>query len=303
MPVKLSVIICSYNRADYIIGAIDSLYHQTASKDLYEVIIVDNNSRDNTKDICLTYISTHRDCSIYYLEEKEQGASFARNTGSAMAKGELLTFMDDDAIAQNDFIEKIIRFFESHSGIAGLGGRIIAKYIPEVPKWMSHYVSSLVGNFNYAEKTTAFKNGKFPLESNTTVYKKDFDRVGGFTTALPGVKGTLRIGGEGKELLMKITSTGGLIYYDPSIIVHHIVEVKKLTREYLYRIASGIGRGERARTKAISRFSYFKKIAEYIYKLIGSVVLGIVYILQGNPSKAAPVINFRIDALKGLFNK
>jgi GT2 family glycosyltransferase len=53
---KISVIICSYNRATYIIDAIDSLYNQTASKDLYEVIVVDNNSMDNTKN-CVFNIS------------------------------------------------------------------------------------------------------------------------------------------------------------------------------------------------------------------------------------------------------
>src|ERR1700749_3463431 len=120
MPVKISVVICSYNRADYITGAMDSLYNQTAPKDHYEIIVVDNNSKDNTKERCLAYIASHPGCSISYLEEKEQGASFARNTGGNLAKGRLLTFMDDDAIADPDFIENIIRFYENHSDVAAL---------------------------------------------------------------------------------------------------------------------------------------------------------------------------------------
>jgi hypothetical protein len=126
--------------------------------------------------------------------------------------------------------------------------------------------------------------------------------VNGFNTALPGVQGTLRIGGEGKEFFLKLKALGRIIYYDPSIIVEHIVETKKLTPEYMYRVASGIGRGERVRTKAINNWAFIKKIIEYFYKLAGSIILAFTYLLQGHPSKMLPVIQFRIDALKGLLN-
>ena len=302
-PIKISVIICSYNREDYIINAIESLFYQTQPYTDYEVIVVDNNSLDNTAQLCKDYISVHAGYHIVYITETQQGASFARNTGAAVARGELLAFMDDDAIADNDFIERILRFFRQYPNATGLGGRIIPKYIPEEPRWMSHYVASLVGNFQYSDKLEIFKAGKYPLESNMVVHKKDFDLVGGFNTALPGVKGTLRIGGEGKDFFLKLQARGAVIYYDPLLRVQHVVEVKKLTREYLYRIASGIGRGERVRTKSISNSAYVKKIIEYLYKLGGSIVLGLLYTFRGHPSKAWPVIHFRIDALKGLFNR
>jgi hypothetical protein len=112
----------------------------------------------------------------------------------------------------------------------------------------------------------------------------------------------LRIGGEGKELFYKILALGHTIYYDPSICVHHVVEVKKLTSEYMYRVASGIGRGEKTRTLNISIWAYIQKVLEYLFKLVASVVLGLKYSFQGNPDKAWPVIQFRIDALKGLVN-
>jgi len=300
---KISVIICSYNRATYIIDAIDSLYNQTASKDLYEVIVVDNNSMDNTKELCLQYVAAHPSYNIYYFEEKQQGASFARNTGVAHSKASLIAFMDDDAIADKDFIENILRFFETHPDADGLGGRIIPKYIPEEPKWMSYYVSSLVGNFDYSDKVEEFKQGKYPLESNMIVKKKDFLEVGGFNTNLPGVVGKLRIGGEGKEFFYKLQDRSKKIYYDPSVRVQHVVEVNKLTREYMYRVASGIGRGERVRVLAKGKPVYYKKFLEYIFKLGASYILAVKYTLQGNPSKAAPIVNFRTDAIKGLLNK
>jgi glycosyltransferase involved in cell wall biosynthesis len=300
---QVSIIICSYNRASYIGAALDALYHQTAGLENFEVFVVDNNSTDNTAEVFNNWRATHSNGQFYYLTETQQGASYARNTGAKLAKTNWLCFIDDDAIAKSNFVEQIIKHIHDQPFILGFGGRIIPKYAPAEPKWMSYYVSSMVGNFDYAPTARAFENGKYPLESNMIVSKKVFDQVGGFNTELPGVVGTLRIGGEGKELFYKIMALGHTIYYDPSIVVEHVVEVKKLTPEYLYRVASGIGRGERTRTKAISQKTYIKKIIEYQFKFFAAVLLGISYAIQGKPAKTWPVIQFRIDALKGLLGK
>ena len=297
---QLSIVICSYNRASYISDALDSLYTQTAGLNAFEAIIVDNNSTDNTAEVFRQWSASHTNGSFTYITETNQGASFARNTGAAVAKGQWLCFMDDDAVATPNYVENILKHIETKPDAVGFGGRIIPKYIPAEPKWMSYYVSSLVGNFDYAPTACAFENGKYPLESNMIVRKDVYDAIGGFNTALPGVVGTLRIGGEGKELFYKILALGHTIYYDPAICVHHVVEVKKLTSEYMYRVASGIGRGEKTRTLNISKGAYLNKIMEYIFKLGASILLAIKYTLQLTPAKSWPVIQFRIDALKGL---
>jgi glycosyltransferase involved in cell wall biosynthesis len=296
----LSIIICSYNRANYIGDALTALYNQTASLDQFEVYIVDNNSTDNTAEVFKTWRASHSNGKFEYTTETKQGASFARNTGAKLANTPWLCFIDDDAIASPYYVENVIKHTQDQPLIVGFGGKIIPKYIPAEPKWMSYYVSSLVGNFDYAPKACAFENGKYPLESNMIVAKKIFEQVGGFNEQIPGVVGTLRIGGEGKELFYKIMALDHTIYYDPNIMVHHVVEVSKLTPEYLYRVASGIGRGERSRTKAINSTTYLKKVFEYILKLGAAILLGIKYALVGNPAKTMPVIQFRIDALKGL---
>ncbi len=299
---QLSIVICSYNRASYIGDALTSLYEQTSGLECFEAIVVDNNSSDNTPAVFKAWRESHPNGNFTYTTETQQGASYARNTGAKLSKGAWLCFMDDDAVAKKDYVSNIIRHIQDQPFIVGFGGRIIPKYIPEQPKWMSYYVSSLVGNFDYAPSACAFENGKYPLESNMIVSKAIYEQIGGFNTALPGVVGTLRIGGEGKELFFKILALGHTIYYDPSICVHHVVEVKKLTSEYMYRVASGIGRGERTRTKQISNKAYLLKITEYLFKLGASVILGLKYALQGTPAKSWPVIQFRIDALKGLLN-
>lgn len=296
----LSIIICSYNRASYISDALTSLYGQSSGLDDFEVIIVDNNSIDNTKEVYAQWRQTNTNGQFSFISETKQGASFARNTGAAIAKGEWVCFMDDDAVATTDYVKNIIKHIQDQPFIVGFGGRIIPKYIPAEPKWMSYYVSSLVGNFDYAPTACAFENGKYPLESNMIVKKSVYDQIGGFNVNLPGVVGTLRIGGEGKELFYKIIALGHTIYYDPSICVHHVVEVKKLTSEYMYRVASGIGRGEKTRTLNISNGAYSMKILEYLLKLGAGIILGIKYAIQLTPSKTWPIIKFRIDTIKGL---
>ena len=300
---KLSIVICSYNRAQYIGDALDSLYNQTSSLSEFEVLLVDNNSTDGTPGIYKTWREHNPDGNFQYLSEHRQGASFARNTGAIHAKTEWLCFMDDDAVAFPDFVANIIKHTEEKPTIVGFGGKIIPKYIPEKPVWMSYYVSSLVGNFDYSPIPCAFKKGKYPLESNMIIKKSVFDQIGGFNTTLPGVVGTLRIGGEGKELFFKVIGLGEEIYYDPNIIVYHVVETSKLTKEDLYRVASGIGRGERVRTLSISYFSYVLKLIEYIFKLGASVALGIKYAIMGNAAQSWKVIQFRIDAMLGLLNR
>ena len=297
---EISVVICTYNRAVYLPEALGSLYNQTIGKNKFEVIVVNNNSTDNTEQVCKDFIANHPEGLFFYTNEPQQGASFARNTGAALAKGELLCFMDDDAVAKPDYLALILAFFAAHPDAGGLGGRIIPRYIPEEPKWMSHFVSSLVGNFDYSKEVCVFSPNKYPLESNMIIKKLDFEQVNGFNTALPGVKGTLRIGGEGKEFFLKLKAIGKTIYYHPQVIVEHVVETQKLTPEYMYRVASGIGRGERVRTHEIGKTSYWFKVLEYLFKLGASFVLALGYFLQGHPAKMKPVVQFRIDALKGL---
>lgn len=298
MSVNISVIICSYNREKYIAEAVLSLIQQDYDRVFYEVIVVDNNSKDNTELVCRSIINAHPEHSIFYYTEHKQGSSYARNTGAFYARGSLLCFMDDDALAENEFLKNIWNFHLNNREIEGFGGRIIPRYVPAEPEWMSPWVASLVGNFDYAAHITEFTSNRYPLESNMIVTKKAFEEIGGFNSALPGVKGNLRIGGEGKDFFMRLKEKGHTIYYVPNIIVHHVVETNKLTKEYMYRVASGIGRGERQRIKK-GILPFIKKLLEYIYKLGGSIIIGIIYIIKGQPAKSWPVIRFRIDVLKG----
>lgn len=300
MSLDISVIICTYNRDQYLPEAMRSLTEQDFDITRFETIVVNNNSKDETERVCKEFIEAHPSHLLYYYNETEQGSSPARNKGARHAKGSVLIFMDDDAIAEKDFLKNAWKFHLANPSVHGFGGRIIARYIPAEPEWMSHYVSALVGNFHYADLVTEFSPNRYPLESNMAVTREAFDAIGGFNVALPGVKGTLRIGSEGKDLFLRLKERGYKIFYVPDMVVHHVVEVSRLNKEYLYRVASGIGRGERQRISSKGKMSYYGKLAEYIFKLGASVLIGLFYIITFRPAKAWPVVQFRIDAIKGL---
>ncbi len=115
----LSIVICSYNRASYITGALDSLYTGNANLNDFEVVFVDNNSTDNSLQIANDWRALHPNGNFIITSETKQGASYARNTGANLAKGQWLCFMDDDAVAFPDFVQNIIsrfctKYFKPH---------------------------------------------------------------------------------------------------------------------------------------------------------------------------------------------
>ena len=128
-----------------------------------------------------------------------------------------------------------------------------------------------------------------------TVRTQKFREIGGFSERLPGVVGAVRIGGEGKDLFLRLTANGGKTYYSPAVAVDHVVKTSKLTREYLQNVAEGIGRGERIRTLGRGRLHFVLKVAAHLLKLGPAGVRCVSYLLTGNPAYCMPLIRMRID--------
>ncbi|MGD8380729.1 MAG: glycosyltransferase, partial [Syntrophobacterales bacterium] len=95
--IKISVIVCTYNRAELLGGTLRTLCHQTLDTSEYEVIVVDNNSTDNTREVVDEFC--RRSSNVRYCFEPQQGLSHARNQGLQEAKGKYVAYIDDDARA------------------------------------------------------------------------------------------------------------------------------------------------------------------------------------------------------------
>lgn len=109
MP-KVSVIIPSYNRAKLLGRAIDSVLHQTFSD--YEIIVVDDGSKDNTKDVLKAY-----DGKIKYIYQANRGISGARNQGIKEARGEYIAFLDSDDSWIPEKLAEQIKVLEANKNV------------------------------------------------------------------------------------------------------------------------------------------------------------------------------------------
>ena len=137
MP-HISIIICSYRRQRFIEPALDSLRAQILGD--FEVIFVDNNSPDETAALCAGYAEKHPDFPLRYVLEKNQGHSFARNRGIAEARGDILSFIDDDVEVMPDFVKELHDFFATHPHVKAAGGKIIPKFEAGRPAWLSPWL-------------------------------------------------------------------------------------------------------------------------------------------------------------------
>ncbi len=287
---EIAVIICTYNRADCIVDALNSLVRQTFSHNLFEVLLVNNNSTDNTAALCEHFSAGLSGFNYRYMLETKQGLSHARNRGIAEAKGSVIVFMDDDAVAEPDYLEKLFAFFSTTPDAAACGGRIYPRFESRRPRWMSHFLLSLTSSIDLGDRTKLFKRRQFPIGANMAVRKNRFDTYGVFNPDL-GRKGNSMDGAEEKDLFYRMIARGEKIYYVPDAIVHHYVPDRRLTFDFFRRQAIGIGKSERIRATTVSQREYAKSVVRECVKWGVSLILFFFYF---PPGKGRPAIGVQV---------
>src|SRR5215471_16449490 len=134
---EIAVIISTYNRSDMLNNALDGVLCQNEEGSIpYQVIVVDNNSTDNTRGVVESHIARGHE-NLQYVFEPRQGVSYARNTGVARAKAPIIAFTDDDVRVARDWIANIKAEFDEHPDIAFLGGKILPHWKTAPPDWLN----------------------------------------------------------------------------------------------------------------------------------------------------------------------
>jgi glycosyltransferase involved in cell wall biosynthesis len=119
----VSVVICTHNRGESLKRTLDSfLGQENLSNILYELILVDNNSNDHTRELIGAYVAKHVDVMRYFFE-KNQGISFARNRGISESKGDVVVFTDDDVVIDKNWLCNILNVFQDPD-VDAVQGRI-----------------------------------------------------------------------------------------------------------------------------------------------------------------------------------
>lgn len=296
-PYKISVAICTYNRARFITKALDSLFNQNFDKDLFEVVVVDNNSTDNTNDLLLEYQKKHPTLNFRFVTEIKQGVAYTRTRGAMEAKGEIIAYLDDDCIAESNWLNEIARFYESHPETMSTGGRIIPLYLAPLPEWFGKYFWGLVGNYDQGKDVFQMKGVRYPSGANMHFRKTAFEKHGYFDGDL-GRRGESLMAGEEKAMYLKLINANEKVYYLPQVIVHHHVEDNKFDIEYVKRHSMGIGASERLMNKG-SFLKFTIKFLEYLAKFGFAIAYGFLYLLQGQLSKMSMLVKFRWWVIEG----
>lgn len=222
------MVICTFNRADLLVGALESLCVQTIDASVYEIIVVDNNSTDNTNVVVDT--SCRRHFNIRYCRETQQGLSHARNRGWREARGQYVAFIDDDAQASRDWLQAALHCFgRVRPEPLGIGGKILPAYDAAKPKWFYDdlEVRSLGDDPRFLRSGESFSGSNM-------VFRRDvLEKYGGFDVTL-GVKGPYLSVGEETALCAKIwrDKPDAGFFYSPHMIIYHAVPQYKMTVSY-----------------------------------------------------------------------
>jgi glycosyltransferase involved in cell wall biosynthesis len=223
----ISVIICTYNRAQLLSNALQSLCEQTLEMSRYEVILVDNNSRDNThsvtEDFCRRYPN------IRYCVEKRQGLSHARNRGWREARGMYVAYIDDDCKVPPVWLMVAKNVIDQLSPSV-FGGPFFPFYNFRKPLWWKESY----GAFKYSETARPLTRNEYLRGGNFFIRRAVFETIKGFDGRY-GMSGQKLAYGEETELQRRIRASlpGALIYYDPELYVYHLVRSHKMTLRWM----------------------------------------------------------------------
>lgn len=298
----LSVLICTYNREKYIGNLLESIAANDLPKERYEIVLVDNNCTDNTRGVCNAFAKAHKDVQFNYCVETEQGLSAARNKAIKEAKGDVLVYVDDDALVDTWYLRTVAEYMSAHPEISAIGGPIIPLYETSEPKWMTRFTKELLcGYLYFGDKERTFPGERYPGGGNAAYRAEVFKQVGFFNTNL-GRKGDGLMGSEEKDIFDKMKSQGMRFMYLPKMILHHIIPQKKLERDYFDRLTYQIGKSEQQRTKAIGTGKYINRLAKEAVKWGGTFILLMCYTVQGSPLKGWKLVLFRWNVTRGLLS-
>jgi len=231
----LSVIICTYNRSKLLRECISSVLPQLEgnTNSIVNLIIVDNNSTDDT----YTIVKSFNSPKIEYVFEKKQGLSFARNEGYQSTNSEWVAYLDDDALAADNWIKRIFWLIEN-TDFDAFGGIYSPWYRDGKPSW---YLDEYATNKTWMKYTevTLLEKQRFS-GGNCAFRRKLLDDVEGFPTYL-GMKGCVTAYGEEALVQEQLRQKGYKLGFDPDLLIKHYVAPYKQTTSWFFKQSKALG--------------------------------------------------------------
>lgn len=233
-PMKITVILCTYNRHQSLQSALDSVAASVLPESVeWEVLVVDNNSNDQTRKVAEEFCSRYPG-RFRYLFEEQQGKSHALNTGIREARGNILAFMDDDVIVHSSWLQNLTAELRDQAW-AGAGGRIVPDWSFPPPRWLfadsPQAAGPLVG---FDPSTNAGHLKEAPIGTNMAFRRKMFEKYGHFRIDL-GPRPGSEIRNEDTEFGDRLIAGGERLRYEPAALVFHPVTKNRINKDYFLR--------------------------------------------------------------------
>jgi glucosyl-dolichyl phosphate glucuronosyltransferase len=226
----ITVAICTYNRSDILANCLEALHHQTVHKKAFEILVVDNNSNDGTAELVKEWQS--KITNLNYIFEITSGLSTARNRAIHEAKGEIIAFIDDDALVCSDYIEALSSTFSRYQDAISVCGRVVLQPSKPFPAWMPSRLRAAYAEFEAGSHEIVLNSGG--VGANMAFRKKCFVKYGFFNTELGRKKGNL-LSMEDRDYLNHVQSQYGQCIYSPKAMVNHCVGIERISRIFFIR--------------------------------------------------------------------
>ena len=229
--------ICTYNRAAYLADTLDSLAGMPAAPGFsWDVLVVDNNSSDETRSVVEARVAGYP-VRLTYQFEARQGKSNALNAGMAAARATIIVFTDDDVKVGAGWITAAVRPLLDRADLDYTGGPVRAIWGAPRPAWLdeSGNLGGTIAVKDHGAEPFVFEDArKTPLGVNMAVRRSLIERVGGFRPDL-GRNGQALLGQEQAEFFYRCRAVGARGLYVPEMVLDHVVPASRLTREYFRR--------------------------------------------------------------------
>lgn len=235
---RITISICTFDRYDVLPKAIESAARQSIDPSMYRIMVVDNSpDHARARVVGKRFASV---ANLTYLVEETPGLSNARNVSAAQCGTEFIAFMDDDAIASSTWVEKILEAFDSFGETAAIvGGRVDPIWGAPRPPWVHDAMLGSLSVVNWGGATRAADPGEWFAGTNISFRTQKILNHGGFATNLGRIgSGHSLLSNEEVHLIERIRAAGDKLIYAPDAYVNHLVEPKRLTREWFRKRAA-----------------------------------------------------------------
>jgi glycosyltransferase involved in cell wall biosynthesis len=232
---SLSVCICTHERPDYLRSCLDSLRAQTIGTDAFDIVVVDSASSPAATAKLEEVVAGMPNARLVRIDQP--GASVARNYGVGFCTGSHVAFLDDDAVAAPDWLERIQDILDAPgTPPAVIGGRVLPRWEAPLPAWWPESLRGVLSIIEW-EGQGEYRSPELPrtLEPysvNMVVHRESMLAVGGFDVKL-GRVGTRLLSDEDVHLAWKLQDAGYSARYDSRVVVYHQIQAPRLRPEWL----------------------------------------------------------------------